>query len=432
MSNVLAMVTSAITRIENLLSSQKQDSGKRSGTWNTNAQTDLSCVFCGELGHFINGCPLALEYIKSGKCIWNVEGKMCLPSGRFLPRSIVGKHLAERFDKYYEMYQSQNVQPTTTAVFEAGPTIQYAHITGQEDVTDNEEPDEDTLAGMVRIFASEVANKIDKGKKKAGPAKATNQSGSKLPPPPVVVITPPPVTRPSKPEKVERSDVQYHYQAPVESPATIQQVFERTLDIPLRVTQRELLVISGDIRKKMKDIVTARHVPVTSNPVQDAMYTNAIPSDDSDLVVAVDAAPLRTVEGILDGRITTECLLDQGSSIVAMRRDVWEKLGVPLHSERVLHMESSHGTIAPTLGQIKNFPIQIGPCTFRVQMQVADKLPCEVLIGRPFFMLTGSQTIDHPHGAQDLILNDPNTGERIIVPTKERVPHQTKRPDPDF
>src|ERR1700730_15515141 len=99
-------------------------------------------------------------------------------------------------------------------------------------------------------------------------------------------------------------------------------------------------------------------------------------------------------------------------------------------------MESSHGTIAPTLRLIKKFPLQIGPCTFHVQMQVADTLPCEALIGRPFFMLTGSQTIDHPHGAQDLILHDPNTGERIIVPTTERIPSRhllnKKQFAPDF
>jgi len=183
-------------------------------------------------------------------------------------------------------------------------------------------------------------------------------------------------------------------------------------------------------------MVTARCVPVTLSVVQDTLYTNITPPDTSDLVVAVDAAPLHIVEGILDSRIAAECLLDQGSSIVAMRRDVWEKLGNPLHSETVIHMESSHGTIAPTLGLIKNFPLQIGPCTFHVQMQVADTLPCEVLVGRPFFMLTGSQTIDHPHRSQDLILNDPNTGERIIVPTKERVPIRktlkNKKPHPDF
>jgi hypothetical protein len=121
-----------------------------------------------------------------------------------------------------------------------------------------------------------------------------------------------------------------------------------------------------------------------------------------------------------------------------MRRDVWEKLRNPLHQDQILHMESSHGTIAPMLRHIKNFSLQISPCTFHVQMQVTDTLPCRVLMGRPFFMLTSPHTIDHPHGVQDLILNDPNSGEWIIVPTKEcillqkmlkKCPHHVAQPD---
>ena len=432
MSAALATFASTMARLESILTAQSLEPAKHSAPRTTNSPAGRTCNFCSEIGHFVSACPKALEYIKSGKCIRNTEGRICLPSGRYLPGTIVGNNLSERFDKYYATYQSQNTQLTTTAVYEAQLSDPSNSIIETEEPSGDAFDDEETLERMVRTFTTEVAKKMDKGKKKFGPPKNANP----LPSPPAVVITAPPVTRPSKPEKTERSDVQYHYQAPIENQGTVQQVFDRALDIPVRVTPRELLAISGDIRKKMKDIVTARRVPVTTSVVQDTLYTNISAPDTSDLVVAVDAAPLRIVEGILDSRIAAECLLDQGSSIVAMRRDVWEKLGTPLHSERVIHMESSHGTIAPTLGLIKNFPLQIGPCTFHVQMQVADTLPCEVLVGRPFFMLTGSQTIDHPHGAQDLILNDPNTGERIIVPTKERIPNRKnlklQKMHPDF
>ena len=436
MSAALATFASTMARLESILAAQSLELAKRSIPRTTNAPANRTCNFCSEPGHFVGACPKALEYIKSGKCMRNSEGRICLPSGRYLPGTIVGNNLSERFDKYYATYQSQNTQPATTAVFEAQPAGLSGEAAGTEDASDEEDGEIIALENMARTFANDLAKKMDKGKRKPPAPRNNDPQPSRLPPPPAVVITPAQVTRPSKPERIERPDVQYHYQAPIENPVTVQQVFNRALDIPVRVTPRELLAISGDIRKKMKDMVTARRVPVTTSAVQDTLYTNVTAPDTSDLVVAVDAAPLRTVEGILDGRIAAECLLDQGSSIVAMRRDVWEKLGNPLHSEHVIHMESSHGTIAPTLGLIKNFPLQIGPCTFHVQMQVADTLPCEVLVGRPFFMLTGSQTIDHPHGAQDLILNNPNTGERIIVPTKERIPvrktSKNKKQHPDF
>ena len=250
-----------------------------------------------------------------------------------------------------------------------------------EDELDKDNNEEIVLEDMVRTFANDIAQKMDKGKRKAPAHRNNDPQPSRLPPPPAIVITPTPIAHPSKLERIERPDVQYHYQAPIENTVTIQQVFDCALDIPVHVTPHELLAISTDIRKKMKDMVTACHVPVTAPTIQDTLYTNVTAPDTSDLIVAVDAALLRTVEGILDGQIAAECLLDQGSSIVAMRRDVWEKLGNPIHSEHVIHMESSHGTIAPTLGLIKNFPLQIGPCMFHVQMQVADTLPCEVLVG---------------------------------------------------
>jgi hypothetical protein len=100
---------------------------------------------------------------------------------------------------------------------------------------------------------------------------------------------------------------------------TVQQVFDCALNILVCITPCELLAISGDIRKKMKDMVTTRCIPVTASAIQDTLYTNVMALDISNLIVAVDAALLRIVEGILDGRIAAECLLNQGSSIVAMQ-----------------------------------------------------------------------------------------------------------------
>ena len=153
MSVALATFVSTMARLESILSAQSLELAKRSAPRTTNAPTNRTCNFCSEPGHFVNACPKALEYIKSGKCIRNTEGRICLPSGRYLPGTIIGNNLSERFDKYYATYQSQNTQPATTAVFEAQPTGLSDNPSNMEDELDEYNIEETVLEDMVRIFA---------------------------------------------------------------------------------------------------------------------------------------------------------------------------------------------------------------------------------------------------------------------------------------
>ena len=203
MSAALATFASTMACLESILSAQSLKLAKRSAPWTTNAPTNWTCNFCSEPGHFVNACPKALEYIKSGKCMRNTEGRICLPSRQYLPGSIIGNNLSEHFDKYYTTYQSQNMQPATTAVFEAQPTGPSGNPSNMEDELDEDDNEEIVLEDMVRTFANDVAQKMDKGKRKAPAHRNNNPQPSRLPPPPAVVITPTLIAHPSKPERIE-------------------------------------------------------------------------------------------------------------------------------------------------------------------------------------------------------------------------------------
>jgi hypothetical protein len=57
----------------------------------------LICLFCGG-PHPVRNCTCVDEHIKAGKCKRNVEGKIVLPTGAFVPRDIPGTHLRDRID----------------------------------------------------------------------------------------------------------------------------------------------------------------------------------------------------------------------------------------------------------------------------------------------------------------------------------------------
>jgi len=391
----------------------------------------IGCNFCDSPEHLIRNCPEVDVYIRAGKCIRNGEGRVCLPNGRFVPASFTGKNLAERIDKFI----AANPQLTTTAsvnntvsaaIFESVESFAYESGTARiEEVTEEEEDDEDEMALLARMYANEVAKRADK--KKAAPAKAASTSSH--PPVPHVLVPPaPPKVTPQSASKPAGSEPQYRYQAPCEDPATTDRVFNRALDSTIQLSQRELLAVSPDIRKKVKELVTGKRVAAlaAANETVEAysLEPAACLPQHNGLTVAVESAPLRAVDGVLDDRVNVELVLDQGSSIVAIHKKIWEMLGTPVLADHVMDMESAHSSVESTLGLLKNFPLTIGPCTFYLQIQVAHNLSCDLLLGRPFFMLTGSYTQDNYGGSQHLVLNDVNTGQKIRVPTRARTRRQ--------
>ena len=196
-------------------------------------------------------------------------------------------------------------------------------------------------------------------------------------------------------------------------------MWDRALEAPIALTQRELLAVSVDLRKRFKDHTTAKQVPVVSTTANEAWFHQSEDNPEKTWA-AVHSALLRAVKGLLDGKMEVECVVDNGSSIVALRKDIWEKLGTPLRSDLVMNMESSHSTVETTTGVLQDFPLQVGSSKFYLQIQVADNLPCELLLGKPFFMHTKAITMDHEDGSQELVLRNPNTGEEIMVATHER------------
>ena len=79
------------------------------------------CHYCGDAGCQVRTCPHVEEDIKSNRIARNNEGKVVLPNGSFVPRSMPGLTMR---DRVYEWHRRNPANPTGTVnqLFFASPT----------------------------------------------------------------------------------------------------------------------------------------------------------------------------------------------------------------------------------------------------------------------------------------------------------------------
>jgi hypothetical protein len=142
--------------------------------------------------------------------------------------------------------------------------------------------------------------------------------------------------------------------------------------------------------------------------------------DPSKLVVADESASVRAISATIDHSQKTECILDPGCQIIAMSEATCNELGLAYDPSIILNMESANGNINPSLGLARNVPFQIAKLTFYLQVHIVHSPAYDVLLGRPFDVLTESVVRNFANEDQTITIRDPNSGERATVPTLAR------------
>lgn len=287
---------------------------------------------------------------------------------------------------------------------------------------------------------------------------APRQQGGKPPGQATQKVTPAPII-PMQPvgQRAEPTKQQYEYKSPIEEGVQKTAVMSKVLDAPVSLSMREFLAMSFDGRKSLKDLTTNKRATVSSfeghNAPMEVHYNstdsgsgkcdgcgvratvlfNSGPMPDPmelcrdchgivrHLPTAQDAQSLRVVHPIIGDGLQVECVLDSGSSIVAIRRDVWAKLGSPAVLEKSIEMEVANGSLSNTRGMVPNLPFNFGGIVVHLQAQVVDNAPWEVLLGRPFESLTRLTTQNFENGDTEITISDPvNPERRMVFPTKAR------------
>ena len=242
-----------------------------------------------------------------------------------------------------------------------------------------------------------------------------------------------PVDFPAKPPQEEPK---YHYKAPVEASVKTREIVDRALDATITVSTRELLATSPEARRQFKDIVGNKKVSanVAEMEAVDTFLTSFTSSYslDDDLrkyrenASAAHSLPLRVIYPTFAPGFMPECILDGGAQVVIVRRDVWERLHVPLSTDKRMKMESANAGTTLTIGVVENHPVMLGPVTVYLQLQVVEDAPFEVLLGRPFFDVTSCSEISEQGGKHVLVVKNPRGGDNYLIATYPRF-HKTPR-----
>jgi hypothetical protein len=270
-----------------------------------------------------------------------------------------------------------------------------------------------------------------------------------------------PLDRPERPEpcKQERA---YTNSSLIYDSKVAQKVFEQILDTGVTLTQWELLSLAPELRTKVADATVRRHltrtdaqtvlegipapdqrqrrakahmpaafVKVAHEPPTDATIIKdpyevflrsrlgSVTSAD-DVKVAMESNSLRAILPTVTDQEQVEVILDPGCQIVAMSEEVCIALGVAYDPNVHLNMVSANGGVDQSLGLAKNVPFQIGDIMLYLQVHVLRQPTYDILLGRPFDILTELVVCNYSNENQTITILDPNSGKKVTVPTVKR------------
>jgi hypothetical protein len=129
---------------------------------------------------------------------------------------------------------------------------------------------------------------------------------------------------------------------PIKDPALIKKIALQALDLPITMTTRELFSVSPDIRKHIKEQLITKRVSTSalmgSVDPEDPRPTYLSKISEENLVVANHVKELRVIDVLIHG-VDVVATVNDGSQILSIRQDVWEKLGLPIRSDKIMVME---------------------------------------------------------------------------------------------
>ncbi|KAF9060303.1 hypothetical protein BDP27DRAFT_1237023 [Rhodocollybia butyracea] len=128
---------------------------------------------------------------------------------------------------------------------------------------------------------------------------------------------------------------------------------------------------------------------------------------------------IRSLNALIGDR-SVHCVVDSGCSIVAMSDTACNVLGLTFDPGKIIPLQSANGVTDFTLGIAKDVPFRFGEVQVFLQVHVVPSPAYDVLIGRPFEVLTQAVIRNFLSGDQHYTITDPNSFKTVTIPTVPR------------
>ncbi|KAG9052021.1 hypothetical protein FS842_010624 [Serendipita sp. 407] len=188
------------------------------------------------------------------------------------------------------------------------------------------------------------------------------------------------------------SGPQYRYSSTVEEEVDTEKVISRVFkNSRIELTLDELLALAPSLRKKVSENTKVKRVPITM------VKANVVSGDfeeDGDYLVAPAmltrearyTAPLPQVEAIINGQERKRGLLDSGSQLNLMSKDLYESLGLPINQEATINMRGVNLQAMKSIGICENVELRFGNVQTVAHFHVFEKTPYPFLLGQPWIL----------------------------------------------
>jgi hypothetical protein len=293
---------------------------------------------------------------------------------------------------------------------------------------------------------------------------------------PVVEVPPVPVRRIPENPVGAKKETNYKNVAPIEEKVDVDEVVERILGGDITISHAELFALSKKYRDAMMGKLARKRVPV--GPLQKVVYLGEEPDSEKErevtseervtvnlnslaeakkvkrhvleetgdtaqnwvvedpilqyldtlspeerkkqVFVGRESETLRVIPALINGVKEEEALLDTGSQIVSMSKETAVACQIQWDPDVTINMQSANGHIEKTCGLARDVPFRFGAVAVYLQVHVLASPAYKVLLGRPFDVLTESEVRNTLSGGQVLVITDPNTKQRTVLPTYAR------------
>ena len=159
---------------------------------------------------------------------------------------------------------------------------------------------------------------------------------------------------------------------------------------------------------------------VIPDPYEMYLKTLQLGEKPRELIVAKKSHSLRSIITLVDNQEHIEAVVDPGSQIVAMSDAVCNDLGLSYDPTIRLNMQSANGTVDRSLGLARNVPCRVGDVMLYFQIHVIHNPAYNILLGRPFEVLTESVVRNFKNEDQTITIHNPNSNKVSMVPTLPR------------